>query len=220
VPDGDAPVEADGVCEFVCDGERVCVAVPVPELLGVCDADAPVDTDAVGLGATVPDSDIVSEGDRDGDAVMDAEAAGERVMDADAPTETEAGIDGDAETVLVVDCDGAVVRVEVPVRVPERVMVGVPVCVAVDETVGSAVAEGVGLLRSISEQIPAPNVLLHDQPYGLLYMGGGSGTSAGTSEHEVGNGVLGMVHADVQHVVSAVVGSIPAPENPLVVVHS
>lgn len=218
--DDDAPVEADGVCEFVCDGERVCVAVPVPELLGVCDGDAPVDFVAVALGATVPDSDIVSEGDRDmvDDAVI--EAAGERVMDAEAPTETEGATDGDADAVLVVDCDGKGVCVDVPVRVPDRVMDGVPVCVAVDETVGSAVAEGVGLLRSISEQMPAPNVLLHDQPNGLLMVGGGSGTRAGTSEHEVGNGVLGMVHAAVQHVVSAVVGERSAFEFSVAEVHS
>jgi len=196
VDEGDAPVLSDAVPVIELVGTGVPVDVPVAGLDGDGDAEAP--TEAEGDAVMDPDGEATTDDDTVG--------WGEGVMDADAPNDTDGGTDGEAEMVLVVDCDGPEVGVDVPVRVPERVMVGVPVCVAVDDTVGSAVAEGVGLVMSMSEHTPEPNVLLHDQPNGPLICGCGSGTSAGTSEHDVGNGELGMVQDAVQHVVSAVVG--------------
>jgi hypothetical protein len=201
----------------------------------VVDCDAPVDRDAVGDGATlldkltdevidgalVPDRDGATEGLREMDVVAGFDGLAEIEMDGlcDAPVLGDAVGCCEADSVRVVDCDGADVPVPVGVRVGEGVTGGVCVGVAVPVGVWVPVDVGVGLVKSRSEHMPAPNVLLHVHEYGLLYCGCGSGTSAGTSG-QFGLPLLGIVHDAEQQCVSAVVGSRPAPEKPLVVVHS
>lgn len=239
--DGEAPVEmeavpvpllvlvGDAVASDVWDGVPVDGADGDSDTLDVIEGDAPVESEAVGDGATdaltldVTDADTVLLGDTliDGLAVIDADtvAVSVVVVLVDAPVDGDDDIDTDGVGVCEGDCDGSDVPVPVGVRVGEGVTGGVIVGVAVPVGVWLLVDVGVGLVRSKSEQMPAPNVLLHVQPNRPLYVGSGSGTNMGTSG-QFGLPLLGIVHDAEQQCVSAVVGSIAAPENPLVVVHS